>query len=265
MRILLRCTLLSLVWWLFLPSSVSKAQSVSCGAPNKGKLYQGVTIPLRGFGFTVPLPWSRRKTNYMTSQLATMLQEAAAAVASEFPDSMLGIADATVQGGGTTGRHKSHQSGRDVDLIFYSLTAKGKPSLPDGYFPWYQKNGVARSVDKRQWKPIPTRYFDLQRNWALVRSLLTSTEGRVQYLFVSRRVEQWLLRYATAKKEPQWLLQEAKKRLHRPSKGDPHNTHMHVRIYCSDRDIALGQCQNQPTFAKNTVRCPASNLTARNR
>ena len=58
--------------------------------------------------------------------------------------------------------HRSHQSGRDVDLLYYALDEQGRPFRPDEHMAVYRDDG--RATYSRPWRkrnPIPTRYFDV--------------------------------------------------------------------------------------------------------
>ena len=103
-----------------------------------------------------------------------MISRAAAAVEREHPGSWLGVADLSREQGGSAPYHRSHQSGRDVDLLYYSVDAAGAPVKPGGCMPAF---GTPDRQATRCYYPvareIPPRRFDVARNWALVKAMIT--------------------------------------------------------------------------------------------
>jgi penicillin-insensitive murein endopeptidase len=121
---------------------------------------------------------------------------------------MLYVGDFSARSGGKLRPHKSHQSGRDVDLGYYYSTGEA----------WY-KRATSKNLDRA-------------RTWALLETLLTET--RVEYVFMDRSIQPLLKEYALAQGEdPEWL----SRIFEGPSNRDPiirhrfgHATHMHVRF-----------------------------------
>jgi penicillin-insensitive murein DD-endopeptidase len=116
-------------------------------------------------------------------------------------------------------------------------------------------------------RDIDERYFDLARNWELVKALITDAEVEVERIFVSDRIRRWLLAYARHIGEPEDLVRHAGIVLMRPRNAETHNDHMHVRVACSADDLAHGRCRNQsaprPYRARrwhSRVPCPAPGL-----
>ena len=220
------------------------ARSLSCGSANRGALGNAAELPQQGPGFTTPEPWWSRGHRYGTNELIALLMRATAATATAFPGSMLGIADLSKESGGALPGHRSHQSGRDADLIFYTLDASGQPLTPDQYMGYFTNSGRAYYAKAPSWnRHIPERYFDLARNWALIKTLITDRDTVVQNIFVSRRIRRWLLDYARAIGEPDDLMMLAGTVLH--AVDHSHNDHMHIRIACSANDIAEGRCNDE--------------------
>jgi len=186
-------------------------------------------------------------------------------VAEQFPQSQLGVADLSNKHGGALASHHSHQNGRDVDLIYYALDANSQPFAPDEHMAFYNAIGKATYATAPAFvKGIPERYFDLARNWALVKAMLNNPSAKVEYIFVSPRVRYWLLRYAHQMHEDKTLIHKAQLRLHAPRKSKGHNDHMHVRIACSHEDIEKGRCKKDSAPKPRSgmrwhrkVRCPA--------
>lgn len=248
------------------PALEDAGGSVSCGAANRGALHGAVALPRAGVGYQVPEPWWSRGRRYGTDELVGLITRVAALVHEHHPGGTLGVADLSSPRGGALPGHRSHQSGRDVDLIYYALDPSGAPFPPDHVMAYYTHNGrghYARSPDFV--RGIAERYFDLTRNWALVKALITDPGAEVEHIFVSGRVRRWLLDYARRVGEPEALVAEATRLLRRPRGVDGHNDHMHVRIRCSEQDVAMGRCRNHNARKprrgrrwRSYVRCPAA-------
>lgn len=241
------------------------SRSISCGAANRGALHGGVPLPYAGIGYVVPEPWLSRGHHYGTEELVGLIARAAATVDRVLPGGILGVADLSGPGGGVLRGHRSHQSGRDVDLIYYSIDPAGNPFPPDQYMAYYTRSGLAHYARSPSFsRDIAQRYFDLARNWMLVKALLTDPRGEVEHIFVSSRVRRWLLDYARHAGEPEDLVNRAARVLRKPSGVDGHNDHMHVRIRCSEEDATLGRCRNDTASRprrgrrwRSIVTCPA--------
>jgi penicillin-insensitive murein endopeptidase len=239
--------------------------SISCGAANRGALYGGVPLPHAGIGYAMPEPWLSRGHHYGTEELVGLITRAAAAVDQTLPGGVLGVADLSGPEGGVLRGHRSHQSGRDVDLIYYSIDPAGHPFPPDHYMAYYTHSGLAHYARSPSFsREIAQRYFDLARNWALVKVLLTDRRAEVEHIFVSSRVRHWLLDFARHSGEPEELVSRAARVLRKPRGVDGHNDHMHVRIRCSEDDAALGRCRNDNASRprrgrrwRSVVTCPA--------
>ncbi|HLU68179.1 MAG TPA: penicillin-insensitive murein endopeptidase [Kofleriaceae bacterium] len=238
--------------------------SLSCGAVNRGALAAGRAMPDRGPGYATPGPWRERGLRYGTDELVGMVERAAAEVARRHPGGTLAIADLSAEGGGAVARHRSHQSGRDVDLIYYAIDRAGEPLPNDGHMPVYARSGRATHAESPEWAPrIPERFFDLPRNWALVEALLTDPEAEVQRIFVARSVRDWLIAYATAAGRPPQVIERARAVLVYPRDVKGHSDHMHVRIACSAEDVEAGRCSDDPAPRRrrgkwrSRVRCGA--------
>jgi len=221
------------------PNLWTDGTSVSTGLTSRGRLRRPAKLPLEGAGFVVPERWKERGFQYGVEELVAALERAAAAVRGRAKKVALGVADLSPQRGGKSKWHSSHQSGRDVDLIFYSSDEKGRPLPPpkndmiryDGEgLPYVQ--GGATYADE-QWA---ARRFDTARNWALVEALLTDPTIRVQWVFVSQPLEDRLIDYATRHRRPRWLVEYARTVLYDPPDAPTHSDHFHVRIYCPRGD-----------------------------
>jgi penicillin-insensitive murein endopeptidase len=221
--------------------------SISCGAANRGALANSRALRDRGDGFVIPEPWRARDRRYGTRELVGLIERAAAAVAAEHPGSVLGVADLSRRDGGAATGHRSHQSGRDVDLLFYAVDAAGAPLVPDEHMPYYTRARRAYYARSPTFtRDIGERFFDAARTWTLVKAMIADPVVQVERIFVSPRIERWLIEHARARGEDPALVERAQRILHRPGRGESHNDHMHVRIGCSADDIAHGRCSSDP-------------------
>lgn len=177
---------------------------MSIGQPNRGALVNAVQFP------ESPL-WHRvdPDSSWATRESVEFVAHAIRRVNELFPGSHpLHVGDFSARRGGRLRPHKSHQSGRDVDLGYYYL----KDSV------WYRR-ATAKNLDR-------------ERTWALLATFIRET--RVEYVFIDRTLQPLLEEYALANGEdPEWL--------HRVFNGAPgkdsivrhargHATHMHVRF-----------------------------------
>lgn len=178
---------------------------MSVGAPNRGALINPVQFPEGPY-------WHRNDADraWGTAETVQFVKQAIERVNEEHPDSpVLYVGDFSNFEGGTLKRHKSHQSGRDVDLGYYYL-------------------------DKQRWyRPANAKNLDRARTWTLVRTLLT--ESPVEYIFMDTSVQRLLRAEALAQGEdPAWLARVfeggpgRKESIIRHKPG--HATHLHVRF-----------------------------------
>jgi len=131
----------------------------------------------------------------------------------------------------------ARQNGRDADLAFY-VTRHGKPAVSPGL----------RRFDQHLSAPGGYR-FDLPRNWALVRALLTHPTIQVQWIFAAHFLKRALLDWALAHEKDHDLVLRAAHVLHQPSDSLSHDDHFHIRLYCSKQDSLEG-CRNfGPTWS----------------
>jgi penicillin-insensitive murein endopeptidase len=206
--------------------------AVSVGSPQEGRLVDGFEVPLEGPNHRFLNRSAKRGTHHTTLEVGVLLWRSAQSVAKAHPGPPLLIGDCSLEAGGAVERHRSHRSGRDVDLLFYVTDARGRATESPG-FERFDGRGrcMAEGCGLR---------LDLKRNWWLVRTLVASRRPAVQYVFVSNPIKELLLRWAESHGEHPELLRRARLVLRQPSDSAPHEDHMHIRTFCSRRDLAAG-------------------------
>jgi penicillin-insensitive murein endopeptidase len=225
----------------YTPSPLAPGLAGSVGLPHRGVLTEGVALSRSGPGYhrlrSGDICWGNPR-------IVAAIERAAAEVARQRPGGAdLVVADLSAQQGGRIPRHRSHRSGRDVDLLFYALTPDGR-SVENPGFVHFGPDGLAHT-DRRS--PRFVR-LDVPRQWVLVRTLLTNPEAHVQWLFVARWLEALLVEYAEALGEPQEIIWRAQKVLHQPSDSANHDDHIHMRLACTP-DEAVAGCSGGPRWS----------------
>jgi penicillin-insensitive murein endopeptidase len=220
--------------------------SVSYGRADRGLLRSGVELPPEGSGYVVPGVWRDRGTQFGTAELITAIQRAARAVEERLPGGILGVGDLSRRGGGRMQFHKSHENGRDADLIFYAVDEDGQPVAPTSAMPRYDRRLRSRAPYERSPVAVSPRHFDLARNWALITALLDDATIDVEYLFVSERLREHLIDYARAAGERPEVIARAARALRQPRRALPHDDHLHLRIRCAPSDLSQGCVDEGP-------------------
>jgi penicillin-insensitive murein endopeptidase len=213
----------------------------SVGTTSEGRLQRAAELPVSGRHHYIVARSIPRDVRYGSPALVALIEDAAARVAAEYPGSKLGVGNLSRRTGGDIPWSKSHNSGRDADLVFFTRErATGRAAITPDLFSFADDGSNAVE---------PGLVFDVPRNWALVRALLTSDRAQVQYLFISEGLKAQLLAYARERGEPAWLIERASKVLHQPNDALPHDDHFHLRVYCEQLDRLLGCMESGPRWA----------------
>jgi penicillin-insensitive murein endopeptidase len=225
--------------------------SASIGVTGDGTVRAPVELPLEGDGYAVPARWRARHSNYGTEELVGVVVRAARAVDRARPGGTAAIGDLSRRSGGGSVEHKSHQSGRDVDVFFYSVDRAGAAVPPGEAMIRYGVEGQAVRWSPAHGfaapnAPVPAVRFDAARNWAFVRALLMDEDAEVEWIFIQHDLAALLLRTATVAGEDPALVARAAFILHEPTDSEPHDDHMHVRLYCDAGDRRLGCVDRGP-------------------
>ncbi len=211
------------------------AQSVSVGYPNRGLLRYGVRV---NDDKRMVVKEGSKRTRHGTAELVRIIEHGAGEVAVRFPGARLTVGDLSRKSGGRFYPHKSHQSGRDVDLGFYMLSRSKEPVDVHRFLSMNSKNVAFGQGEMYR--------FDSARNWALIEALLSHPSVDVQHIFVVNSVKRSLLREAVRQSAPPETILKAERVISQPRRGAPHRTHFHVRVFCADDDQPV--CKDRPPF-----------------
>jgi penicillin-insensitive murein endopeptidase len=211
---------------------VTDGTSVSVGRPNRGYLIDGRKIPDEGTGWTTREVWKARDNRYGTDELIELVEAVADRMHKRVADVRMVVADLSSKtGGGAFAFHRSHQSGRDADLLYYMRDREGQPFEPDAMHV-FDRRGRARDGSGIT--------VDVPRTWLLVKELVTAPEATVQYIFMYEPIAQLLIDHAKQAGEPLEVITKVRRALRQPGDSARHDDHLHVRVYCAPGDRPYG-------------------------
>lgn len=170
-----------------------------------------------------------RDLRYGTEELVGLLEHAGRRL-HQGTGTRLWIGNVGRRDGGDITWSVSHNAGRDADVAFCYLDPKGRPVDPPDLVPLGKSGG---SKDGQL-------TFDAKRTWTVVRALLEDPDASIQFIFVAEHLKKKLLAEARATGAPGALVERANAVLRQPAGAAPHDDHLHVRTYCSARDVAGG-------------------------
>lgn len=230
-----------------------KTLAVSFGHPNDGKLEGARAFKATRYMKLLP-DYAKTDAKWALPELLDALDRAAQAVAKKYPGSVLGVADLSAKNGGPIPRHRSHQSGRDVDVGFYLVNEKGRIVRPYGL--------VNMKADGTSTVRSSTR-FDEKRNWAFIAALLQDKKVKVTNIFVWAPLRARLLAHAEKIGAPKSLRQKAAQVMSQPANVQRHADHFHIRIACPDRLVGKGcidapRRRPEPTIVADKSKPPAN-------
>lgn len=219
-------------------------ESRSVGFVFEGRLLRGQRLTESAYVRHMP-DCIRADRFYGTWGLNQLLLRAARRVAVRLPGARLSVGELSAKRGGTIPGHRSHQSGRDVDIGFYLVDAGGRPAYTEHFL---DVRADGRVVDRSQGGlgELFGMRFDAARNWELIEKLVTDDVTRVQYIFVADTVAELLLSHARATGASPVIQERARAVMVQPDHGHPHRNHFHVRTYCAPSDRP--RCRDQAPF-----------------
>ena len=226
------------------PMTLGPEVSTSIGGPSDGRLEGGVPLPLHGPGYRFD-PRKSPERRHGTVELVQALVRAAGAVHERLPGNALTIGDLSLHEGGVLPGHASHQSGRDVDVMFYLLDDDGQPFdgkpiplEPDGT--GHDYNDLANGDDDVR------VHLDVPRTWAFVEALLSDRDVSINRIYVVEHVREMLLAHAKTIDAPAATIDRFVHVTCQPR--FPHDDHMHIRAFCTPDDIEAGCLDTQPIY-----------------
>ena len=186
----------------------------SSGKANRGRLRNARLMP-EGKGYYLR---DLRPHSWGTDTTIQSLLTAFDAYARAFPDGPpINVGDISKRRGGRFGPHKSHQSGRDVDVGFVHFLPEGEP-LPPHFTRASAEN------------------LDVEKTWVFLESLIRT--GNVQIIFVDVSVQKLLRAYIRDKLTPEQL-DAVFSWPHRSTSSEAllrhwpgHKNHFHIRFKC---------------------------------
>jgi len=211
---------------------VTDGTTISVGKPSHGYLIEGVRLPDDGEGFITREVWRNRNNRFGTDETIDLVTGVARRMQAQVSDVRLVVADLSGKGGGAQAAfHRSHQTGRDIDLLYYMRDASGQPFEADAMHAF---NAAARATDGTGLT------IDVPRTWLLVKELVTSPEAAVQWIFMYEPIASRLLDHARQIGEPDAVIARARRTLRQPGDSARHDDHLHVRVYCAAADRIYG-------------------------
>lgn len=185
-------------------------------SPDKGDVFDDVVRVPASDDYDIRCPYNA----YATSYAAENLQRAVSRLRAVYPGQLV-IGDISRKYGGSFGSHRSHQSGRDVD-IWLPITGGLYRTDPEC------------SMCGNAWCRANPDEVDWRITWTLIRTL--EGTGAVERIFLARSLHPRLRAAALALGEPS----DAVDRAIQPRPGAPalvmhspgHTRHIHVRFSC---------------------------------
>ncbi len=204
----------------------------SFGTTSVGLLSDGQTLSKVGNTYRL---YKHESKAFALPVFTSALVRTAERLAERYPGSILMIGDMSTSTGGFVSGHRSHRSGRDADLAFFTTDIYGNPSEVTSNFR-FDRFGIGCKKDL-------IRLFDVARNWSLVEILLNDEQIEIQWIFVSNGLKALLLEWAIKNDQDLNTIARASKILREPGDSAPHDDHFHVRIYCP-QDNSSRLCTN---------------------
>jgi penicillin-insensitive murein endopeptidase len=216
------------------PARAEESRSLSLGyASRRGRLRHSAALEPSDL-----IHVRNPSTRYGTREMVDLLVWAASEVERRHPGSAMLVGDISRRRGGRLRPHRSHRAGRDVDVGFYLLDEDGDPYTDHNHFIRLRADGKGQTRDGTvvQW--------DDARNWAFVAALMGQDAVPVQYVMAVRPLKERLMEEGRRQGAPAWLLRRVEEAVGpRRTRGSrrsrtygTHDSHFHVRIYCSADD-----------------------------
>jgi len=225
--------------------------SLSWGTHSRGALLGAVALPIEGDGYQIHPDWRGRDRSFAIEELVGGLTRAFALMRQTVPGSLAYVGDLSLRRGGDSSMHRSHESGRDVDIFYYAADREGKSLTNLPAMLRFADDGRAKAWSsakpgQHQRQPLPDAHLDLRQTWALVASLLSDPMMEVQWIFIHQPLAELLLQEAERENADLALRARAREILHQPTDARPHDDHMHVRVFCPVQSRMFGCVDKGP-------------------
>jgi murein endopeptidase len=198
----------------------------SIGSPNKGRLRHGLPMPEGPYWILR----ERRTRAFGAENAIRAMITAFARYGVQLEDAPpVSVGEVSARRGGRVHPHRSHRTGRDVDLGYILTTGN----------------------DGQRWKRASADNFDVEKNWVLIQALVQT--GEVQLIFMSRQLQRLLEPRAreqlSAEEFARYFRVPGQDPEHAPwlRHWDGHRDHMHVRFHC---ERSNNRCRSRSTGAK---------------
>jgi penicillin-insensitive murein endopeptidase len=200
-------------------------RALSVGQPQSGSLVRGTRLRA---STSVRMWKGGTAPAFATPQLVKAIERAASKVKRAHGGSTLVVFALSNEKGGPLKEHRSHQSGRDADLVFYAVDARGKPATSKK-LAHFGGDGVAKEGLKEK-----ALRFDDERNWALVDALANDRDGRVTHIFVDAKLRNRLLAFARKASIDEARIAKVTAVLFVGDDSEPLDAYFHVRVACPE-------------------------------
>ena len=195
-------------------------RTLSVGTPSEGTLVRGRKLK--------PSPaarmWNKAETPaHATPDLLKAIDRAAKKVRKNHAGSTLLVLALSNAKGGPLAERRSHQTGRDADLVFYAVDDKGKPATSKK-LARFGGDGVSRDKKLR---------FDDARNWALVEAL-AKDPANVTHIFADAKIRVRLLAFAQKQGFDEERIEKVRAILFEGDATEDLDAYFHVRIGCPE-------------------------------
>jgi len=165
---------------------------------------------------------------FATPVLIKALQHAGAKVKRSQKGGALVVYALSSEKGGPVKEHRSHQSGRDADVVFYAVDAKGKAATAKK-LARFGGDGVAKDGPKDK-----ALHFDDARNWALLEALANDRDAHVTHIFVDAKLRNRLLAFARRASVDEAKMAKVTAILFVGDDSEALDAFFHVRVACPE-------------------------------
>lgn len=218
-----------------IPAPEAGSPSRSVGSPDRGRLEDSAALEETPYLF---VRHSRRPALYGTAELVGLVQRSAQAVWTAFEGPKLVVGDLSGPRGGRLSPHRSHRSGRDVDIGFFLLDDAGNPAQAP-FFVRLRRDGCGHIRDQRY-------CIDPARSWALLSAIVQDPLAQVQYVLVAPDIRNRVLAEGRRQGASAELIDRVSVVTEPHAGSHSHRSHFHVRIYCPVDDRP--SCHDEPPF-----------------